>query len=160
MKLNELNGKQFTQIRDALLDAFDKHALREMMRVEMQETLEHVADGENLRVVVFNLITWAERQGRIEDLIVGAHRANQSNPKLRELLAALRTWDGAIAPANAADVLVCPRPQRHLSQLQPAGRRGHAPCAGNPARRRPLRVDGRRAGAGHAALDGGHPGGH
>ena len=108
----KLDGKQFEQIRNALLDAFDKPALRTMTRVELGVTLEHVADGENLGVVVDNLIFWVERQGRIEDLIEGAHRANKGNPKLRKLLADSRSWSTAGTSAGA--------PARLAPDSQPA----------------------------------------
>jgi len=90
-----LTGRQIAQIRDALLAAFTKDALREMVRVELDEILDHIADGENLRIAAFNLVSWAEQHGRIEDLILSAYRANGGNPQLQKLLLDSRTWPTA-----------------------------------------------------------------
>ena len=40
-----------------------------MVRIELNESLEAIADGANQRVVIFNLVSWAERTGRIDDLV-------------------------------------------------------------------------------------------
>ena len=41
----QLTGKQVAQIRDALLAAYSKDSLRELVRVELDETLESIAGG-------------------------------------------------------------------------------------------------------------------
>ena len=88
----KLTGKQVQEIREALLDAYGSvDALRIMVRIELDETLEAIAGGENLRVLVFNLITWAERTGRVDDLIQGATRHNPGNPALQQLVQAWRS---------------------------------------------------------------------
>ena len=63
----QLTGRQVAQIIDALLAAYSKDSLRELVRVELDATLESIAGGDNLRVVVFNLVSWAEQHGRIDD---------------------------------------------------------------------------------------------
>ena len=75
----QLTGRQVAQIVDALVAAYAKDSLRELVRVELDETLEAIAGGDNLRAVVFNLVSWAEQHGRIDDLIEGAYRHNPQN---------------------------------------------------------------------------------
>ena len=83
----KLNGRQIQEIRDALLDAYPTHdALRMMVRIKLNENLEDIAGGENQRVVVFNLVSWAERTGRVEELIAGAYSDMQGNPALDRLV--------------------------------------------------------------------------
>ena len=85
-RLGKFTGKQVTQIRDALLDAYPTmDSLRMMVRIELDENLVAIAGDENPRVIVFNLITWAERTARIDDLIAGAVRQNPNNQALQQL---------------------------------------------------------------------------
>ena len=56
-----LSGSQLKQLQEALLSAFSTHdELRMMVRLELDANLDAVAGGDNLRVVVFKLVTWAE----------------------------------------------------------------------------------------------------
>lgn len=69
---------------DALLSAFPKHSdLRQMVRFQLGENLEAIADGENQTDRLFNLITWAESRGHLSELITSAANANPKNEKLR-----------------------------------------------------------------------------
>jgi hypothetical protein len=82
-----LTGRQIQQIRDALLSAYTtSDSLSMMVRIELEEELAVIAGGENLRVVIFNLVTWAERNGCIDKLIAGAHNQMPGNPALQELV--------------------------------------------------------------------------
>jgi formylglycine-generating enzyme required for sulfatase activity len=85
-----LSGKQVKNFQDALLDAYPtKDALRMMVRVGLDQHLEAIADGENLQVVIFNLVSWAEQYGRLPELIQSAHDQNPGNPSLQRLLETL-----------------------------------------------------------------------
>lgn len=88
----KLSGQQFAQIQQAFLDAFTEFTLRQMVRVQLDETLEHIAGGENLTELVFNLIRWAEAKESVPALIRAACAANQANPQLRALDKAVATW--------------------------------------------------------------------
>ena len=89
----QLSGKQIKETQEALLDAFPaKDELRMMVRIELDETLDGIVDGANQRVVIFNLVTWAERNGRTNDLVQGAYNHNPGSPALRRLMPA---WRGA-----------------------------------------------------------------
>ena len=95
-----LTGKQLQDICSALIDAYQSlDDLRIMVRFELNEKLEAIASGDNLRVVVFNLTTWAERTGRVDDLVEGAWRHNSGNAALQALAQAWRVNVPPDAPA-------------------------------------------------------------
>ncbi len=86
-----LTGRQLQDICSALIDAYQSpDDLRIMVRFELNEKLEAIASGDNLRVVIFNLTTWAERTGRVNDLVEGAWRHNSGNAALQALAQAWR----------------------------------------------------------------------
>ena len=88
----QLTGQQVQQIRDALLAAYSsKASLKMLVRVRMDENLEEVADGEDLRVLVFNLVSWSERTGRVDELIQGAYHETPRNEALQQLI---QWWNG------------------------------------------------------------------
>ena len=66
----------------SLLDAYDEGSLRQMVRFQLDEHLDLIAGGGNLAQVVFNLIAWAERTGRIAALILKAQAYNPGNARL------------------------------------------------------------------------------
>ena len=78
-----LRGAQIMQFQEALLSAFDGPGLAQMVRIRLDEDLAAVAGGGNLSEVVFNLILWAERTGRTEELVVGASASNPQNVLLK-----------------------------------------------------------------------------
>jgi formylglycine-generating enzyme required for sulfatase activity/WD40 repeat protein len=77
--------QQFQQIHNSLLDAYDELGLRHMVRLGMDVDLDRIAGGNNLRERVFNLVQWAERTGRIHDLVQVAHEHNPTNAALKKL---------------------------------------------------------------------------
>lgn len=97
-----LSGRQIEQLQTALLDAFaSRDALRMRTRIELEQNLDAIAGGDNLRVLVFNLISWAEQTGAVAQLIDGACRQNAGNAKLRDVQRAMHGWGITIAPATA-----------------------------------------------------------
>lgn len=111
----KLSGRQVQEISDAILNAYGSvAALRMMVRIELDEILDEIAGGESLRVVTFNLITWAERSGRVEDLIRGAAHYNPGNQALRQLV---REWG---------------QPSRHSDSAPKAHNQAAAPAAVPP----------------------------
>ena len=81
----KLSGAEQRKLSQALLDAYRSHnALRRMVRFQLDETLEAIAGSGILNDVVFNLIDWAEAQGKLERLIIGAYEENSGNPELKE----------------------------------------------------------------------------
>ncbi|MFK0735689.1 MAG: effector-associated domain EAD1-containing protein, partial [Gloeotrichia echinulata HAB0833] len=93
-----LSGQQRKKLQDALLDAFPtKSSLEQMLSFGLGKNLDVVAEGGNLKVVVFNLITVAESQGWIDQLIDAAYNDNPGNLKLK---------------AIAQDLLLNPNPEK------------------------------------------------
>ncbi len=82
-----LRGAQILQFQEALLSAYDGPGLAQMVRIRLDEDLAAVAGGGNLSEVVFNLILWAERTGRTEELVVGASASNPQNALLKAFAA-------------------------------------------------------------------------
>jgi hypothetical protein len=77
-----LTGPQKEQLRNALLEAFDYPSLR-MLSDRMGERLEDfVAPTGGMRTTVFEMIEWAKQFGRLDELVLQAHRSNPSNQKL------------------------------------------------------------------------------
>lgn len=94
-----LDGKATEQLQDALLAAFPtRSALASMVRFQLDENLDALASPGSLQTTVFELIAWAESQGRIAKLVEGACAANPGNPALRAFAAA---WPPPAPPPEA-----------------------------------------------------------
>lgn len=111
--MSQLSGIQIGELVDALLSAYPtRDDLRIMVRMELDTSLDVVAEGANLRIVAFNLVTWAERSGRMGDLVTGALRHNPGNPALQAISVdwpstmALTTLAAPSVPATI-DVFLC-----------------------------------------------------
>ncbi len=101
-----LRGAQILQFQEALLSAYDGAGLAQMVRIRLDEDLAAVAGGGNLSEVVFNLILWAERTGRTEELVVGASASNPQNALLKAFMTQYLASAGGLAgaaPAGAVD---------------------------------------------------------
>ena len=82
----------------ALLAAFPTKASLDMLvRLRLQTNLDAVAGGENLSADAFNLLVWAEAQGRLDELVTVARTENPGSPELREAAEKL-----SLAPSSAA----------------------------------------------------------
>jgi hypothetical protein len=68
------------------------------MRVQFDLNLAAIAGGENYSEVVFNLIVWAEAQGRIDELIDKALADRPGNPDLRLAATQVRSGTGPTQP--------------------------------------------------------------
>jgi formylglycine-generating enzyme required for sulfatase activity len=77
-----LSGPQVQELMASLLDAYDEGSLRQMVRFQLDEHLDLITGGGNLSQVVFSLIAWAERTGRIAELIAKAQAYNPGNARL------------------------------------------------------------------------------
>lgn len=56
-----------------------------VVRFALDKNLHELAGGQNLSMIVFNLLIWAEQHNQIERLIEGAWSQNRDNPALRSL---------------------------------------------------------------------------
>jgi Effector-associated domain 1/Effector-associated domain 7 len=80
----QLTGPQHQELRDALISAYpSRPSLEQMVRFKLNENLNTITGDGSLAEIIFNLINWAEAQGRLEELVTKAHAANSGNPQLR-----------------------------------------------------------------------------
>ncbi len=102
----QLTGKQVQQIQDALLDGYrTKDELAMMVFVRLEQNLEAITVGANLRVIIFNLVSWAAQTDRVDDLIQGASDYNPDNEVLQQIAKEWRATmssQAAVQPAAAA----------------------------------------------------------
>ena len=146
-----LTGQQIKQLQQALLDAFPSKALLEMMvRIELNEQLDAIAQGDNQTVIVYQLITWAERTGNVRALIAGGAAQNRRNLLVARLATDSRSWRStspSYQPRRASDApppAALPPARRRRPPLPDRLRLGH-----HPRRRVP---DGQRQDEGQAGL--------
>jgi hypothetical protein len=82
----ELKGRQFGAFGAALTSAFPSYAkLQLVTRIELDVRLQDIVAPGPLEQVAGELLTWAEAQGRVEDLLAGAMSQAPRNPKLLAL---------------------------------------------------------------------------
>ena len=90
ISLTKLTSEQFVQLGKALVSAFpDKAKLSRMVRITFDQRLQEVAEGANHTERVDQLIDWADAEGRLSELIIGASHQNPGNPKLQAFIASL-----------------------------------------------------------------------
>ncbi|NJO72466.1 MAG: trypsin-like peptidase domain-containing protein [Leptolyngbyaceae cyanobacterium RM1_406_9] len=83
----ELTKGQRQQLREAIMSAYgSKGALKMMLLEEMNERLEFFAGGANYGETVFEVINWAEEQGRLEELLRAAYQRNPGNLQFRRFI--------------------------------------------------------------------------
>jgi|GEM_PF-2991034 len=81
----QLLPEQIKSLNQALLSTFNHDSLTRMLQFELGQNLDYIASNSgNLQDTVFDVIQWAEQQGRTEDLVKGAYQTNPGNPKLKE----------------------------------------------------------------------------
>jgi len=73
-----------------------------MVRIELNQQLDAVAQGDNQTVIVYQLITWAERTGNVRALIEGAATQNEGNPLVARLAIDSRSWALGVSVAPVA----------------------------------------------------------
>ena len=96
-----LTGAQHERLRDAFLKAFNYDELEQMVRTKLDKNLEAIILGRNLEYVVYYLIGWADRVGRIEDLLEGALEVRAGNDHFRTTVGAICGELSASGPAPA-----------------------------------------------------------
>ncbi|NEO28526.1 MAG: trypsin-like peptidase domain-containing protein, partial [Kamptonema sp. SIO4C4] len=94
-------------LENALLDAFRNHnALKRVVRFHLEENLENIAGSSEtpLVKVVNNLVDWADSQGKIAVLLIGAYQENSGNPRLKAFYEAFfqkyYLWDSPTPPQD------------------------------------------------------------
>lgn len=79
-----MNGRQLEQFCDALCAAFNEQDFEQLLRFRLERRLPEIAGPGNLRDVVFHVVTTAEREGWLQQLLRNALEANPGNQRLRE----------------------------------------------------------------------------
>lgn len=88
----KLDGELIGALQAALLDSFTLDTMRHMTRIYLDASLEDIAGGSDFSAVTFNLIDWAERNGRLLELLNGATTAVPGNARLNDCAASLRAY--------------------------------------------------------------------
>jgi hypothetical protein len=84
-----LTGAQEQQLHAAILSGFDSSELRELVQFQMNERLERITSNGPLATVVLELIDWAGRQGRTEELVRAVQGARPDNRVIQSVAALL-----------------------------------------------------------------------
>ena len=78
-----LTGKQVDMMKQALLGAFDEPTLRQLLRIRLDVVWDEVVEGGTFTAKVFSLIEWAEKNGRVADLLRAAAGERPHNQELQ-----------------------------------------------------------------------------
>jgi hypothetical protein len=95
--------KYHEELHQALVDAFNEAELRRLVRFRLKENLDQITTNADFTERTFELIEWAMRQARVEELF---HSALALNPKNAKLLALAK--------------LVAPEAKDHRMNLVPS----------------------------------------
>ena len=88
----KLIGRQRKELCEALEDAFSLNTLELIVSFHLDMRLETITRPDNLKMAVFNLVTWAEQTGNIRRLLDGALEENANNCKLCALATSYPHW--------------------------------------------------------------------
>ncbi len=95
----KLNGELRKKLQEALLSAFpDRGDLERMVAWGLDKNLEAIAGSGPLDDVSFELIEWAESEGRTDELIKAAQEINPNNPDLVAFIKMLEEAGPAAVP--------------------------------------------------------------
>ena len=82
-----LNGKQEQKLAQALIAAYPKRKkLEKMVRYKLDEHLDVIVEDSHLGDVLFDLIKWANSEGRVGELVFGAFEFTPGNPALKTFI--------------------------------------------------------------------------
>lgn len=93
--MSDSNGQFIERLHNALKNAFDENTLTQMVRFKLNEKLANFASGD-FDKITYDLIKWAEQNGRLPELIVYASAYKPSNPLLRKV-----AWEFVESRINA-----------------------------------------------------------
>ncbi|HMA35062.1 MAG TPA: SAVED domain-containing protein [Chloroflexia bacterium] len=89
--VEQWNGVKRKQLYEALLDAFRSEGdLKKMLLFGLDTQLAQIMSSGNLSQEIFDLIEWAEANGKLEDLLKAVHESRPDNPRIRVFL--LDVW--------------------------------------------------------------------
>lgn len=70
---------------EALSEAFEMHDLERMLYYELDTRLDEITKQDNLPKVIFEVIKFFDKRGRLEELVKVAYSERPNNSKLRQL---------------------------------------------------------------------------
>src|SRR5262245_8669965 len=114
----KLTGPQRQQFHNALLSAFPAEgSLARMLSFQLNQSLAAITGGRGLSEQVLDVISWAESQGRIDELVSGARTTVPGNPDLLAFAEALKRVPAAppVAAGGAS-----PPPPVNMTALRQA----------------------------------------
>src|SRR5436190_12840956 len=105
-------GVSMKEIRDAILDAYGPLELRDSVRFLMNEPLHNITMAPTFPNQVFELIDWADRQGRDVELVQALAKDRPKKPLMQQIYkrygmavpVGVQEAGGAKAVTDAADV--------------------------------------------------------
>ncbi len=85
--VKKLTGDQFKELSKAIEAAFlSEESLRQMLRFQLDELLNKIPKSETYSGLIYNVVQWAETQGKLCDLVIGASLENPGNPELQRFI--------------------------------------------------------------------------
>jgi hypothetical protein len=78
----QLNNEVLEQLQDALLDAFSKPELAQVVGFVLGKDLDEIVGGATPEEIVHDLIKWSEGNNRAGDLVKGVVARNPGDDKL------------------------------------------------------------------------------
>lgn len=95
-----MTPEQLKQLQEAILHAFTEDDLRQVVFFEFGQNLTaHVGKGP-FKTVVFDVLTWTEREGRTRDLVEAVRKARPENEKVQAVTGELLAWLPSGRPAR------------------------------------------------------------
>jgi S1-C subfamily serine protease len=113
----DLKGQQMEALRDALVSAFPRYGLlSQLMLFKLNERLENLVDRGPMNTVAFDLIMWAEAQGKLEPLIAAAVAQVPGNPALRRFALEVSLTSDAPPEGQLESMVLKSVPFEHVNQ--------------------------------------------
>jgi formylglycine-generating enzyme required for sulfatase activity len=97
-----LTGRQLARLQTAIVAAFTRDELRQLLKVGLEISLEAITADKGLDAQVFDVLLWLERQDRLPEFAAAALIANPANRELAKACAAACTTAQKKAPKRAA----------------------------------------------------------
>lgn len=87
--MTTLNIDTRRQLIEVIKSAYPSHAdIQQMLKLQMDENLSEMSGpADTLQTCVFNLVVWAEKRGRVAELVEAALQGNPRNPEMQGFVA-------------------------------------------------------------------------
>lgn len=92
-----LAPEELEQLHNALVDAFDRDTLNQVVYYAVQERLENIVAPGSLKSEVFNLLLWANENNKVAAIVRAARKESPGNVALRQFADyAQAKWPGSV----------------------------------------------------------------